>query len=403
MKKVLVGMSVATSLFLVGCGTDINISDYPNSVKQAVIVPDVCKSEYNSLKSVPKVAVLKFTNNSSFSKANVSNSNGSANYSHSAAAGIVVGEGGAAVTEADKGHVDAHSNTVKRVVDPKLDKAISSALEGSLAQMGGLTIYSRNDLNKVMKEQKLQQSGLFDEKTLVKVGKLAGVKYIITGSIDSVTQEYKDYEKAANAAGNAVANRNGRQQQSLGSMLLGAAIKIGGSALSGMKITTRATFKVIDVTTGEIVFSKSAEETKNIGKIKNPTYTQIIGAIKNDLMEEIKDLKPELSKFFAPAGYITQVKTNAKHDDFIAQINLGSENGIKPEQTFSVYKFDEVTDPVTGKTSCDKYTMNVKLKVSKNQLEPKYTWTKADGDDANKIRPGQIVKRDGLKNSLLSF
>jgi uracil phosphoribosyltransferase len=68
-----------------------------------------------------------------------------------------------------------------------LDKAISGALEGSLANMGGLKNYSRADLDKVMKEQKLQQSGLFDDKTLVKVGKLAGVKYIVTGSIDSVT------------------------------------------------------------------------------------------------------------------------------------------------------------------------------------------------------------------------
>jgi len=402
MKKVLVGMSIATSLFLVGCGTEINMSDYQNSIRQPVVVPDVCKDEYNSLKNIPTVAVMKFTNNSSFSKANTTTKNGSANYSHSAAAGIVVGEGGAAVAEADKGHVDVHTNSVKRVVDPKLDKAISSALEGSLVQMGGVKIYSRADLNKVMKEQKLQQSGLFDEKTLVKLGKLAGVKYIVTGSIDSVTQEYKDYEKVANSVGNAVSKGNGKKQD-IGSMLLGAAIKAGGAMASGMKITTRATFKVIDVTTGEIVFSKSVEETKNIGKIPNPTYTQVIGGIKDDLMEGIKDLKPELSKFFAPAGYITQVKTNAKHTDFIAQINLGSKDRIKPEQTFSVYKFDAVTDPVTGKISCDKYTMNVKLIVSKNQIEPKYAWTKADGDDAPKIRPGQIIKRDGLKNSLLSF
>jgi curli biogenesis system outer membrane secretion channel CsgG len=402
MKKLSMMSAVVASVVFIGCGTEINIGEYPNSVRQPVVVPDVCKAEYESLKSIPKVAVVRFTNNSAFGKANTSSSNGSADYSHAGAAGIAVGANGIGIAEADKSHLDTHTNSTSRVVDPKLDKAISGALEGSLANMGGLKIYSRADLDKVMKEQKLQQSGLFDEKTLVKVGKLAGVKYIVTGSIDSVTQEYKDYEGAANAAGNAVAG-NGQQKQSLTNKLLGATLKLAGSATSGMKVTTRATFKVIDVTTGEIVFSKQLEETKNIGKIKNPTYTQVIGAIKDDLMEELKGLKPELSKFFAPVGYITQVKTNAKHSNFIAQINLGSKDGIKPEQTFSVYQFDSVIDPVSGKTSCDKYTMNVKLTVSKNQLEPKYAWTKAEGDDAPKIRPGQIVKRDALKNSMLSF
>jgi len=396
-----IGISVV-SLLLAGCGTTINLAEYPNKVKQIEIVPEVCKKEYDSLKTMPSVAVMKFTNNSSFSKANTSTSNTNTNSSHTGAAAIGVTQNAIGVVEADNTKTNTHSVKTSRVVDPKLDKAITSALEGSLAQMGGLKIYSRSDLDKVMKEQKLQQSGLFDEKTLVKVGKLAGVKYIITGSIDSVTQEYKDYEKAADAVGDAVEKGNG-EKQDLTTKLLGSLIKAGGSVASGMKITTRATFKVIDVTTGEIVFSKQVEETKNIGKIKNPTYDQIIGAIKDDLMEGIKDLKPELSKFFAPAGYITQVKTNAKHDEFIAQINLGSKDGIRPEQTFKVYKFDELIDPVTKKKSCDKYTLNVKLVVSKNQLEPKYAWTKAEGDDAPKIRPGQIVKRDELKKSLLSF
>jgi len=210
MKKTAISLALLSSTFI-GCGTVINMADYPNHLKQIEPVPSVCKNEYKSLMQIPKVAVMKFTNNSSFSKANTTTTNGNADYSHSAAAGIVVGEGGAAVAEAGKSHVNAHTNIVKRVVDPKLDKAISSALEGSLVQMGGVKIYSRNDLDKIMKEQKLEQNGLFDEKTLVKLGKLAGVKYIVTGSIDSVTQEYKDYEKVANAAGDAVSKVNGKK------------------------------------------------------------------------------------------------------------------------------------------------------------------------------------------------
>jgi len=401
-KSLILGSAVLAIGLFTGCGNEINMADYPNNVRQPVMVPEICKAEYNSLKEVPKVAIVKFTNNSSFGKANTTSTNGEANYEGQAAAGIVATQNAAAIGVAKKEHLDTHTNTTSRTVDPKLDKAISGAFEGILAEMGGAEVYSRQDLAKVMKEQKLQQSGLFDETTLVKVGKLAGVKYIITGSIDSVTQEYKDYSKAANAAGNAV-GRQGQQNNDLTTQLLGAAIKLAGSAASGMKVTTRVTFKVIDVTTGKIVFSKQVEETKNIGKIKNPTYAQVIGAIKDDIMEALKGVKPEMSGFFAPVGYITQVKTNPKHDKFIAQINLGSKDKIKEGQTFNVYKFDELTDPVSGKTSCDKSTMSVKLTVSKNQIQPDRAWTLADGDEASKIRPGQIVKRDALKNSLLSF
>jgi len=401
-KSLILGSAVLAIGLFTGCGNEINMAEYPNSVSQPVMVPEICKAEYNSLKETPRVAIMKFSNNSSFGKANTTSSNTDANYEGAAAAGIVATENGAAVGVAQKEHLNVNKNTTSRTVDPKLDKAITSAFEGILAEMGGAEVYSREDLSKVMKEQKLQQSGLFDENTLVQVGKLAGVKYIITGSIDSVTQEYKDYEKAANAAGNAV-GRQGRQNNNLTNQLLGAAIKLVGSAASGMKITTRVTFKVIDVATGKIVFSKQVEETKNIGKIKNPTYAQVIGGIKDDIMEALKEVKPEMSGFFAPSGYITQVKTNKKHDKFIAQINLGSKDKVKPGQTFSVYKFAELTDPVTGKTSCDKSTMSVTLTVSKNQIQPDRAWTLADGDDASNLRAGQIVKRDKLSNSLLSF
>jgi hypothetical protein len=265
--------------------------------------------------------------------------------------------------------------------------------------MGGAQIYSRSDLDKVMKEQKLQQSGLFDEKTLAEVGKLTGVKYIVTGSIDSVTQKFDDYREAGKQASKAVSNN---KKDATGAVL-GAMLSLGGTAMSGMKITTRATIKIIDVKTGKILFSAPIEETKNIGMIPNPTYTQIIGAIKENLIEGIKDLKPKLSQYFALSGYIIQIKSDNKHKNFITQINLGSKNKIKPSQTFKVYQFDEITDPVTNKVTCDKYTMNVKLIVSKNQIQPTTSWSVAKGDDAPKLRPGQIIKRDAIKNSIFSF
>jgi len=394
MKKIILGSLVVAVGLFTGCGTNINMADYPNKIRQTYQVPEVCEAEYQKLKEVPRVAVLPFKNNSNFGKANTTSSDTKGEYQKASVTGIVAGSGGIGIGHAEAAKMHSHTNTTARVVDPKLDKAITSALEGVLADMGGADIYSREDLDKVIKEQKFQQSGLVDENTAVEVGKLAGVKYIITGSIDSVTQKYDDYEKAVQAA------TQNNQKNDVTSKLLNTAINFGASAKSGMKITTRVTFKVIDVETGKIVASVQKEETKNIGKIPNPSYDQVIGGIKDDVMEALQDAKTELSDFFGVKGYILQVRTDKDRKNYIAQINLGKKDKVKPGQTFNVYQFEENEDPVSHKVTCDKVTMNVKLKVSDNQLQEKRAWTIADGDDAPNLRPGQIIKRDALKNSL---
>jgi len=386
MKKKLLILSNAilvTAIFN-GCGTTIDMTDYPNTIRQPIIIPDVCQNEYNKLTSVPQVAVVSFTNNSSFGKANNITSN------RNTTAGIGINENGIGV------RVNKYRYKTTRIINPKLDASITSALEAKLAEMGGVNIYSRDDLKKIMKEQKLQQSGLMNEKTIVKVGKLTGVKYIITGSIDSVTQKYVNYSSVTKLL-------NNNQKQSKEQILFTEALKLGASAASGMKITTRVTFKIIDVETGEIVDSIQEKETKNIGKIPNPTYTQIIGGIKDDIMQAINDAQTKFSNFFTVKGYILQVKTDKDHKDFIAEINLGSNNKINPEQTFKVYNFSELIDPIKHTISCDKTTLNVELTVSKNQIQNHTSWTKADGDDANKLRPGMIIKRDAIKNSIFKF
>jgi len=391
-KNLMLGSAVMALLFA-GCATNINVSDYPNKIKQKYEVPEVCQAEYSKLRNIPRVAIMQFTNNSSFGKADTTTADTQSSYQKTSASVVGFTNGGVGVAHAEEGSSKSHTNVTKRTVDPKLDKAITSALEGVLADMGGADVYSRTDLEKVMSEQKFQQSGLVDENTMVQVGKLAGVKYIITGSIDSVTQKYEDYEDH---------NKNKKQQSGggLAGMLVSAAIDAGKSAMSGMKITTRVTFKVIDVETGKIVASVQKEETKNIGKIPNPSYDQVIGGIKDDIMEALKDAKEELSDFFGVKGYITQVRSDKENKKYIAQINLGKKDKVKPSQTFKVYSFEASEDPVSGEVTCDKTTMNVELKVSDNQLQDKKAWTVADGDDAPNLRPGQIIKRNALKNSM---
>lgn len=49
------------------------------------------------------------------------------------------------------------------------------------------TIVSRNDFNKIVKEQKIQNSGLVDSKAIVEIGNLIGAQAIISGNVGRVS------------------------------------------------------------------------------------------------------------------------------------------------------------------------------------------------------------------------
>lgn len=58
------------------------------------------------------------------------------------------------------------------------------------------TTISRSDINKVLQEQRLQNSGLFDETSSVKMGKLLGAQALISGNITTASMQNKSfYEK----------------------------------------------------------------------------------------------------------------------------------------------------------------------------------------------------------------
>ena len=58
---------------------------------------------------------------------------------------------------------------------------ITSILVEDLSQSGSLRIVERENIREVLKEQKLQMSGLLDEKSAMKAGKLLGASYILKG------------------------------------------------------------------------------------------------------------------------------------------------------------------------------------------------------------------------------
>lgn len=144
--------------------------------------------------AIPTVAVLDFTNNTTFDVAKVLQVQASILYQKSTVGavgiGIVPRNTDIVYSKASKGSSKLQFETISRDINAKLGESVAESVAATLVDIGSVKVFTRRDLTKVLQEQQFQQSGLVDEKTLVKLGKLVGVKYIITGSINNVSLKW---------------------------------------------------------------------------------------------------------------------------------------------------------------------------------------------------------------------
>ncbi len=379
MNKIKTTLSIAAIMILAGCGgNQIDVTKYSKTVNLRANVPDVCKPEYKSV--MPRVAVVGFTNNSTFGKANISTNNKNSS--------AVVGMGISSTGFIAGGKSSSNSESTTRKVDAKLSESVVPLVESMISNTGGAILISRTDMDKVNKELKLQDSGLLDSNSVVAFGNSLGAQFLITGSINNVEQKYTDNSKAAGGVADATQHSDNKAVRLLGSLL-----KLGASMTDGMKITTSFTIKIIDVETGKIVLSEDLEESTNIGKMRRPTYDQIVGGIKKNIKDALPKLNEQFSRYFAVKGYITQLKSDGSN--IIAQVNIGSKAKVKENQIFSVYAFQRNEDPVSGNISCDRLELPIKL-VASNQITKDKTWTTVDGD-ASKLKSYQLVQKTSKK------
>jgi len=238
-----------------------------------------------------------------------------------------------------------------------------------------------------MQEQRLQQSGLLNEETLVELGELAGVRYIVTGSVNNVSQKFTGK----------VDGNTGRVSRDEDVAKLQMALKLGSIlynvSAAGMVIGTEVTVKVVDVQTGEVVMSKNVAGTKDIGQVEHPTFDQVIGGVKEASREALESIHTELSKYFKLRGYVINIKSGK--DKRIALISLGEKQKVKEGQDFWVYSFESVQDPMTQKSSCDMYRLPVTLKAS-DQIQKDRSWATVEGKSELLMR-GMLIERVPLK------
>lgn len=383
-----ISFAVAT-LFMTGCGSNkLDVTQYMDTPadKARIEIPDACRSAYEN--SIPKVAVVDFTNNSTFGKAEIQTSKGQSESQTDKAAVVGVGVTpvgvGAVAASTEKTKSKYSKEDTQRSVDAKVSQSVTDAVESQIVELGGARIFSRTNLEKIMAEQKIQQSGLMNDDTLVELGKIAGVKYIVTGAINNVKQKYvaKMDTMDTGDTGNDTLNT----LSTLGNL----AIVASNVALSGMTVETEMTVKILDVETAEVLFSKQVTGKTSIGDFPEASFDQLVGGLKAAASDALKQADAELTKYFKVRGYV--VKLKSKGDDRIALVNIGDNMGIKEGQEFYVFGFDEVTDPMSGETSCDMTMLPISLAAT-NQITKDKTWTTVEGDNKAFVRIGQLVER----------
>lgn len=123
-----------------------------------------------------------------------------------------------------------------------IGKGVADLIVDAMLEDGSFRVFERKKLASVLGEQNLAQSDRADPdaKLVAKLGKVAGVKYLVTGSITKFGTE--DSKKSVGGGG--FGNR------------LGA---LGGVGMSKGKATVAITVRIIDTSTSEIMLSAKGE------------------------------------------------------------------------------------------------------------------------------------------------
>jgi curli biogenesis system outer membrane secretion channel CsgG len=377
----LLALVVSLSLVLFACAAPkidpMSMQVTPADTEQ-VNIPQICMAQYESKKI--SVAVLPFTNNTTFGKMEGVNTNiqGEATRTHTSAgvAGVVAAPGavGIGYAGASKTNVKYSKdiNTFYRQISPQLGEFAQSAVEDTIVNIGGVNVFSRAQMEKILQEQGFQMN-VADPNTVAQFGKIAGVSYVITGTVDNINAKYVP-----------------KSDTNTGNVWVNLALAVGESMVEGWNVTTDMTVQLIDVSTGQILLSKKVSGRELGGTQPGFNPELVVTAAKKAMQESVDDIKPVFSEHFSAKAYINQLRGNKS----AAMVSMGRKDGIKPGDKLEAYEFLEVQDFMTKKSNCTKSKIPVELIVS-DQVDESTSWVVVEGEPNSKMRLklGTLVKR----------
>ncbi len=214
---------------------------------------------------------------------------------------------------------------------PAARNQIDNAFGNDQALNNKFSMIERAKLDLVMKEQGLGAAGALDPQSAAKIGRVLGIKYIVTGGIDKF----------------AINNTRGA---------------IGRLGVGGNMVQAEATISLrfIDTTTAERVVSVSAdgEVKKGGGFVRGTSLSR--DAEWGIASEAVEKASQAVVAKLVSGGYLAKIGPGtgaasglegmvAKVDGTQAYINIGSSSGVKVGDKFTVFSVgDAIVDPATG-------------------------------------------------------
>ena len=207
-------------------------------------------------------------------------------------------------------------------------EGMSDMLVTALVKTGRYQIFERQEINKIIEEQKLGMSGLVTQQSAAQVGKMLGVEVAIFGAVTEF----------------------GHTQQTTGGRLKKKAFGLG---ISSSKATVAVDVRFVNTKTGEIVSAENvrkakskkglALDTKDFNfKDRSKFDESLVGKATREAIEAIVQMLDQ------HAPHIPWQAKVVKGDGPIF-INAGSQTGVNVGDVFVVYRpGEELIDPDTG-------------------------------------------------------
>lgn len=237
----------------------------------------------------------------------------------------------------------------------KLGAGAADILTTELVKVGKFDMFERERLSTVIKEQDFGATDRVDPASAARIGKIIGVKYIITGAIT-------EYGQSKNGGGGGGVN--------VGKVGYHAAVDI----------------RMVDAETGRIVFADTATHSKSSVKVKvlgfggGESFNEKLAT--ETMREAIKEVAAKIN--FSEtnqqsAGSNSTEKEGATGKAVVADIdgdiitlNSGKAVGFEKGQTVTISRKGKVIkDPNTGKVLKIKYETIGKIKLT--EVESAYS------------------------------
>jgi curli biogenesis system outer membrane secretion channel CsgG len=217
----------------------------------------------------------------------------------------------------------------------KAGQAAQDMLVTELVRKGTYRVIEREQLDAILREKNLSLSGDIDPKTAVKVGKMLGVEYLITGAVTEM----------------GVANR--------GANVPGLFGRLPSVNVRSQKLDAALDARAFSTSTGEIVWADTAAESTSDSSV----YVHGAGGGVEDHGKLDRILRPVVVKLADSLGRKKLATSGlggaadasgiagkiAKAGGGAIYVNVGSESGIKEGDEFDVFRIaEEIKDPDTG-------------------------------------------------------